>query len=58
MANHEINKEILEKIDESDVSDNVKEFIRKALEWEYEKMDEQKPRSTKKYDNLVKRYRD
>ena len=58
MSKHEINKEILEKIDEADVDENVKEFIRKALKWEYEKMDEQKPRFTKKYDSLVKRYRD
>ena len=58
MSKHEINKEILDKIDESNESENVKNFIIKALEWEYEKIDEQKPRSTKKYDNLVKRYRD
>ena len=58
MAKHEINKEILDKIDESDESDNVKDFIRKALEWEYEKIDEQNKKKKKKYDNLVKRYRD
>ena len=51
-----INKEIMEKIDNLDEPDNVKEFIRKALVWEYDNIDETKPRVTSKYDSLIDKW--
>ena len=51
-----INKEILDKIYNLDVSDNVKNFIIKALVWEYDNIDDQKPRVTNSYDNLIDKW--
>ena len=48
-----INKDILEKIYSLDEPNNVKEFIVEALIWEYDNIDEQKPRVTKKFDKLI-----
>ncbi|MBR0369530.1 MAG: hypothetical protein IJH63_02255 [Methanobrevibacter sp.] len=51
-----INKDILDKIKSLDEPDNVKDFILDALIWEYENIDEQKPRVTKKFDKLIDIY--
>lgn len=48
-----INKEILDKIHNLDEPNNVKNFIIKALIWEYDNIDEQRPRVTAKYDSLI-----
>ena len=48
-----INKEILDKINGLDEPDNVKNFLIKALIWEYDNIDEKKPRVTVKYDKLI-----
>ena len=51
-----INKEILEKIDNLNEPDNVKNFIKKALVWEYDNIDEKRPRVTSKYDGLIDKW--
>ena len=51
-----INKDIIEKIYSLDEPDNVKQFIIDALVWEYDKIDEQKPRVTAKFDKLVDKH--
>ncbi|WP_298518103.1 hypothetical protein [uncultured Methanobrevibacter sp.] len=51
-----INKEILEKIYSIDENDNIKNFLIDALVWEYDNIDEKKPRVTKKFDDLVSKY--
>ncbi|MBE6500209.1 MAG: hypothetical protein E7Z80_06680 [Methanobrevibacter thaueri] len=51
-----INKEILDKIYNLDEPDNVKDFIIKALVWEYDNIDEKKPRVTKKYNSLIDKW--
>ena len=51
-----INKEILDKIDNLDEPDNVKNFIRKALIWEYDNIDERRPRVTTKYNSLIDKW--
>ncbi len=51
-----INKEIIDKINNLEVSDNIKNFIINALIWEYDKIDEQKPPVTKQYDSLINKW--
>lgn len=51
-----INNEILDKIYGLDESEEVKKFLIDALIWEYDNIDEQKPRVTKKFDDLVSKY--
>ena len=51
-----INKDILDKINSLDEPDNVKEFILDALIWEYDNIDEQRPRVTTKFDKLIDKY--
>ncbi len=51
-----INKDILDKIDSLDEPDNVKRFILDALIWEYDNIDEQKPRVTTKFDKLIDKH--
>jgi len=51
-----LNKEILDKIHELDESDNVKNFIIQALIWEYDNIDEQRPRVTSKFDKLIDKW--
>lgn len=51
-----INKEILDKIDELDEPDNVKNFIRNALIWENDNIDEKRPRVTTKYNSLIDKW--
>lgn len=51
-----INNEILDKVNSIDESDNIKNFLIDALIWEYDNVDEKKPRVTKKFDDLVTKY--
>lgn len=51
-----INNEILDKIYELPVNDEVKKFLIDSLIWEYDNIDKNKPRSTKKYDSLLDKY--
>lgn len=51
-----INKEIIDKIDGLNEPDNVKNFIKKALIWEYDNIDEKRPRVTTKYDGLIDKW--
>lgn len=51
-----INKEILNKINELNESENIKKFIIDALIWEYDNIDEKKPRVTSKYDSLIDKW--
>lgn len=51
-----INKEILDKINNLDEPNNVKNFLIKALIWEYDNIDEQRPRVTSKYDGLINKW--
>ena len=51
-----INNEILDKVHDLDESENIKKFLVEALIWEYDNIDEQKPRVTKKFDDLVSKY--
>lgn len=51
-----INKDILDKINSLDEPENVKKFILDALIWEFENIDEQRPRVTTKFDKLVDKY--
>ena len=51
-----INKEILDKIYDLDEPDNVRNFLIKALIWEYDNIDEKKPRVTSKYDSLIDKW--
>lgn len=51
-----INSEILDKIYDLDVSEDFKKFLIDALVWEYDNIDEKKPRVTKKYDDLISKY--
>lgn len=51
-----INNEILDKIYGLDESENMKNFLIEALIWEFDNIDEKKPRVTKKFDDLVSKY--
>lgn len=51
-----INNEILDKIYGLDESENIKNFLIEALIWEFDNIDEKKPRVTKKFDDLVSKY--
>lgn len=51
-----INKDILDKINDLDEPDNVKNFIKKALVWEYDNIDEKRPRVTPKYNSLIDKW--
>lgn len=53
-----INNEILDKIDNINQPDNVKEFIKQLLEFEYEVSDRTKPTFSNKYKKFVKEYKD
>lgn len=50
---NEINKEIIEKLKESEIEDNVKGFIDKALKLEYSVIDDKKPVLKNKYLKLI-----
>lgn len=51
-----INGEILDKINSLNSTDNVKKFIVEALIWEYNNIDEQRPRVTTKFDKLIDKH--
>ena len=55
----EINKDILEKIDDLDVNDNIKDFLKEALYEEYTHRDENYTLSDKRssnYEPLINKY--
>ena len=47
---------MLDKLNSLDEPENVKKFILDALLWEYDNIDEQKPRVTSKFDKLIDKY--
>lgn len=49
----DINIQILDKIDSCDESDEIKKFIKDALEFEYEHVDERKVDFRKDYEKLI-----
>ena len=51
-----INNEILDKIQSINESEDIKNFLIDALIWEYDNIDEKKPRVTKKFDDLVSKH--
>ena len=51
-----INNEILDKIQSINESEDIKNFLIDAVIWEYDNIDEKKPRVTKKFDDLVSKY--
>lgn len=51
-----LNKDIVDKIYGLNEPDNVKQFIINALIWEYDNIDEQKPKVTSKYDSLIDKW--
>lgn len=50
---NEINKEIIEKLKESEIEDNIKRFIDEALKLEYSVIDDKKPVLKNKYLKLI-----
>lgn len=51
-----INKQILDKVYETDVSEGLKEFIVSSLEFEYDHIEESRVDYKKFYKKLVKAY--
>ena len=54
----DINQEILNKVNSSNQSENVKSFIREALEFEYNNITQNKPRFSEEYKRLVQHYKE
>ena len=54
--NSSINRLILDKLAERDISDNVKKFIRDILQHEKGHMNQERPQYTREYNNLLNRY--
>ena len=50
---NEINKEIIDKLDESGLEDNIIDFIKEALKLEYSVIDDKKPVLKNKYLKLI-----
>lgn len=50
---NEINKEIIDKLNETELEDNIKEFIKDALKLEYSVIDDKKPVLKNKYLKLI-----
>lgn len=50
---NEINKEIIDKLDESGLEDNIIDFIKAALKLEYSVIDDKKPVLKNKYLKLI-----
>ncbi len=53
--NNNINKKIIEKIDNIPEK-NIQEFLKDALEIEYDVRDQEKPRIRSDYENLINKY--
>lgn len=53
----EINPDILKKIENSSQSENMKKFLFKILELEYDKLDETNPKLKDDYVKLVNKYK-
>lgn len=49
----EINKEIIDKLNETELEDNVRDFIKDALKLEYSVIDDKKPVLKNKYLKLI-----
>jgi len=56
MAISDINKIILDKIEDREMDDTVKKFIKEVLSFEKGKIDEQRPRYTNYFENLLNKY--
>ena len=56
--NAEINPKILKAIDEDDVDETTKKFIKEALELEYEVYDRNNPKMMPKYAKLMEEFED
>ena len=50
---NEINKEIIDKLNETELEDNVRDFIKDALKLEYSVIDDKKPVLKNKYLKLI-----
>ena len=53
---NEINKEIIDKIDESEIDENIKGFIKEALKLEYSVLDDKRPVLKSKYLKMIDDY--
>ena len=53
---NEINKEIIDKIDESEIDENIKGFIKEALKLEYSVLDDKRPVLKSKYLKMIEDY--
>ena len=53
----EINPNILKKIESSSQSENMKKFLLKILELEYDKLDENQPKLKEDYVKLIDKYK-
>ena len=53
---NEINKEIIEKLKDSGIDENIKGFIYEALKLEYSVIDDKKPVLKNKYLKLIDDY--
>lgn len=53
---NEINKEIIDKLKESENDENIKNFINEALKLEYSVIDEKRPVLKTKYLKLIDNY--
>ena len=53
---NEINKEIIDKLNETELEDNVRDFIKDALKLEYSVIDDKKPVLKNKYLNFYIQY--
>ncbi len=50
---NEINKEIIDKLNENELEDNVRHFIKEALKLEYSVIDDKHPVLKNKYLKLI-----
>ena len=50
---NEINKESIDKLNETELEDNVRDFIKDALKLEYSVIDDKKPVLKNKYLKLI-----
>lgn len=55
MSDSDVNERILREVDEID-SDNTREFIREALEFERSKLDKDQPHFRNEYNSLIEKY--
>lgn len=53
----ELNPDILNKIEQSSVSKNIKDFLLEVLEFEYDHIDEAQPRFKDAYTKSIEKYK-